>query len=72
MTGVQTCALPISAYTILHTDDFSVKGILNQAKKSTELSQRYLSRKDKLRKTWNNWMRLRRKRVHRPANGEKP
>ena len=53
-----------TAYTILNTDDFSVKGILSQVGKGNELSQRYLSRKDKLRKTWNNWMRLRRKRVH--------
>jgi predicted metal-dependent phosphoesterase TrpH len=57
------------AYTILHTDDFSVKGILGQIPKSTELSQNYLSSGDKLRKTWNNWLRLRRKRVHRPASG---
>ena len=56
-----------TAYTIVDTADFSVKGILNQVTKGNELSQRYLSRKDKLRKTWNNWMRLRRKRVHRPA-----
>jgi predicted metal-dependent phosphoesterase TrpH len=57
------------AYTTLHTEDFSVKGILGQIPKSTELSQNYLSSGDKLRKTWNNWLRLRRKRVHRPASG---
>ncbi|MEP6668868.1 MAG: PHP domain-containing protein [Chthoniobacter sp.] len=55
-----------TAYTILHTDDFSVKGILGQISKGTELNQRYLSPKDALRKTWNNWLRLRRKRVHKP------
>ena len=60
-----------TAYTILNTDDFSVKGILSQVGKATELSQRYLSRRDKLRKTWNNWMRLRRKRVHGPAKDDK-
>ncbi len=60
-----------TAYTILHTDDFSVKGILKQITEGTELNQRYLSRKDALRKTWNNWLRLRRKRVHSQAHDEK-
>ena len=54
-----------TAYTILPTGDFSVQGILRQITERTELSQRYLSRRDKLRKTLNNWLRLRRKRVHR-------
>ena len=58
-----------TAYTILHTEDFSVRGVLEQITKGTELNQRYLSPKDALRKTWNNWLRLRRKRVH-PAGGE--
>jgi predicted metal-dependent phosphoesterase TrpH len=58
-----------TAYTILHTEDFSVRGILDQIKHGTELNQRYLSPKDALRKTWNNWLRLRRKRVHRPDGG---
>lgn len=53
-----------TAYTTLHTDDFSVTGILKQITKGTELKQRYLTTKDALRKTWNNWLRLRRKRVH--------
>ena len=60
-----------TAHTILHTADFSVKGILKQITEGTELNQRYLSPKDALRKTWNNWMRLRRKRVHRPGKDEK-
>ncbi len=55
-----------TAFTILHTDDFSTRGILSRIKHGTELNQRYLSRKDAFRKTWNNWLRLRRKRVHRP------
>jgi predicted metal-dependent phosphoesterase TrpH len=55
-----------TAYTILHTTDFSVKGILAQLLKSTDLSQKYLSPKDTLRKTWNNWLRLRPKRHHAP------
>ena len=53
-----------TAYTILKTADFSVRGILAQIRKSTELNQEYLRPKDALRKTWNNWLRLRKKRVH--------
>lgn len=53
-----------TAYTILPTEDFSVRGILRQITQRTELNQRYLTRRDKFRKTWNNWLRLRRKRVH--------
>ena len=55
-----------TAYTILETQDFSVKGILKQVREGAELNQRYLSPRDKFRKTWGNWLRLRRKRVHRP------
>jgi predicted metal-dependent phosphoesterase TrpH len=50
-----------TAYTILNTDDFSVKGILAQIVKSNELNQRYLTPRDSMRKTWNNWLRLRRR-----------
>jgi predicted metal-dependent phosphoesterase TrpH len=53
-----------TAFTILETDDFSTRGLLTQIAKRTQLNQQYLSRRDKLRKTWNNWLRLRRKRVH--------
>jgi hypothetical protein len=55
-----------TAYTILHTEDFSVRGILDQVKKGAELNQCYLSPKDALRKTWNNWLRLRKRRTHKP------
>ena len=58
-----------TAWTILHTADFSVRGILKQIREGTELNRQYLSGKNKLRKTWNNWIRLRRKRVHRPEAG---
>ncbi|HEX4639352.1 MAG TPA: CehA/McbA family metallohydrolase [Chthoniobacterales bacterium] len=68
-----------TAYTILNTDDFSVKGILAQILKSNELNQRYLTPRDSLRKTWNNWLRLRRRkkipelaakdRQQKPGNG---
>ena len=50
-----------TAYTILNTDDFSVKGILAQIVKGNELNQRYLTPRDSMRKTWNNWLRLRRR-----------
>ena len=56
-----------TAYTILKTDDFSVKGVLAQLVKKNELNQKYLSPRDSLRKTWNNWLRLRKKRRHVPA-----
>jgi predicted metal-dependent phosphoesterase TrpH len=52
-----------TAYTILNTEDFSVKGLVAQICKSNELNQRYLTPRDSMRKTWNNWLRLRRKRV---------
>lgn len=52
-----------TAYTILNTEDFSVRGILAQLVKSNELNQRYLTPRDSMRKTWNNWLRLRRKRL---------
>ncbi|MGI8821545.1 MAG: PHP domain-containing protein [Chthoniobacterales bacterium] len=50
-----------TAYTILDTKDLSVKAVLAQICKSNQLSQHYLSPKDSVRKTWNNWMRLRRR-----------
>lgn len=51
-----------TAYTILNTDDFSVAGVRAQLVKSNELNQRYLTPRDSVRKTWNNWLRLRRRR----------
>src|SRR6266566_2715760 len=50
-----------TAYTIVNTDDFSVKGILAQILKSNELNQKYLTPRDSMRKTWNNCLRLRRR-----------
>lgn len=55
-----------TAYTILNTDDFSLAGILAQILKSNELNQQYLTPKDSVRKTWNNWMRLKRRRPQFP------
>ena len=51
-----------TAYTIVNTSEFSVHGILAQLVKSNELSQHYLTAGGSVRKTWNNWMRLRRRR----------
>ena len=63
-----------TAYTILNTDDFSVRGILSQICKSNELNQQYLTPRDSMRKTWNNWLRLRKRKRLREAdlnpNGE--
>ena len=52
-----------TAYTLFHTDDFSVQGILNEVvKPGNEMVCRYLTPADKLRKTWNNWLRITRRR----------
>src|SRR2546429_1551381 len=50
-----------TAYTIVNTGDLSVKGILAQILKSNDLNQKYQTPRDSLRKTWNNWLRLRRR-----------
>jgi predicted metal-dependent phosphoesterase TrpH len=56
-----------TAYTIVNTDEFSVKGILTQLLKSNELNETYLTPRDSMRKTWNNWLRLRRRRPAAPS-----
>lgn len=48
-----------TAYTILDTDEFSTKGVISQIPRQNELRQNYLSMRDNIRKTWNNWLRLR-------------
>jgi predicted metal-dependent phosphoesterase TrpH len=50
-----------TASTLLATDDFSVKGVLAQIPRQNKLDQTYLSVKDTLRKTFNNWLRLRKR-----------
>src|SRR5580765_6592112 len=50
-----------TAYTILNCEELSVKSALAQLLKSNELNQRYLPPRDSMKKTWNNWLRLRRK-----------
>jgi len=49
------------ACTILDTDDLSVSGVLSALKRGSELEQQYLSTRQTIRKTWNNWFRLRSK-----------
>ncbi|MBU3666637.1 MAG: PHP domain-containing protein [Chthoniobacterales bacterium] len=49
------------ACTIVETDDFSVRGVLDAMRRGTELEQQYLTTRQTIRKTWNNWFRLRRK-----------
>ena len=58
-----------TAYTIVETEDFTLAGILAQIVRSNRLNEEYLTPRDSLRKTWNNWLRLRR---HRPAAKKKP
>ena len=50
-----------TAYTILHTEDLSVRGVLAQILKSNDLNQEYMTPRDSMKKTWNNWLRLRRR-----------
>ncbi len=50
-----------TAYTILNTENLTVKGVLAQILKSNELNQQYLTPRDSMRKTWNNWLRLRKR-----------
>jgi predicted metal-dependent phosphoesterase TrpH len=52
-----------TAYTILNCQELSVKSALAQILKSNELNQCYLTPRDSMRKTWNNWLRLRRKKL---------
>jgi len=51
-----------TAYTVLGTNDFSVAGVLRQIVGQNRLVTRYLSPRDKFRKTWNNWLRVLRRR----------
>jgi predicted metal-dependent phosphoesterase TrpH len=61
-----------TAYTIVNCQELSVKSLLAQIVKGNELNQRYLTPRESMLKTWNNWMRLRRKKRPelRRENGE--
>ena len=50
-----------TAYTTVDTEEFSVAGVLAQIVKTNELSQHYLTPGASFRKSWNNWLRLRRR-----------
>ena len=56
-----------TAFTILDTDEFSVSGVLAQIVKRNELSQHYLTPGASFRKSWNNWLRLRRRKRFQTA-----
>jgi predicted metal-dependent phosphoesterase TrpH len=58
------------ACTIVETDDFSVRGVLEALRRGTELEQQYLSTRQTIRKTWNNWFRLRRKKRAAQPEGQ--
>lgn len=47
------------ACTILEPAEFSVSGVLAALRQGTELEQGYLTARQTIRKTWNNWFRLR-------------
>src|SRR2546423_13669557 len=51
-----------TAYTIINCEELSLNAVLAQILKGNDLNQRYLTPRDSVRKTWNNWLRLRRKR----------
>lgn len=55
-----------TAYTIIDCAELSVKALLAQIVKSNELNQHYLTPRDSMRKTWNNWLRLRRRKLPAP------
>lgn len=56
-----------TAYTILETDDFSVRGVLEAIRHGPERKERYLSNREKFKKTWANWLRLKRRSRKEPA-----
>ena len=62
-----------TAYTVLETDNFSVAGVLAQVVKDNPLSEKYLSIGGTIRKTWNNLLRLRKRKsvedLHKDTRG---
>jgi predicted metal-dependent phosphoesterase TrpH len=55
-----------ASHMIFDTGDFSVRGILKEIVKGADRHEQLLSSRDKLRKTLNNWFRLRRRRSYTP------
>jgi predicted metal-dependent phosphoesterase TrpH len=56
-----------TAYTIVATENFTVAGIVEQICKGNKLNEQYLTPRDSMRKTWNNWLRLRRRKNRPPS-----
>lgn len=57
-----------TSYMIFDTDDFTVRGILREIARGARRHEQLLSFRDKLRKTMNNWFRLRQRRTHPPQS----
>jgi predicted metal-dependent phosphoesterase TrpH len=57
-----------ASHMICETEDFSVRGILGAVTSGARRHERLLSFRDKLRKTMNNWFRLRRTRTYTPKS----
>lgn len=53
-----------TAFTALETDDFTLRGVLAQIVRPNTLTQRYMRAVHSVRKTWNNLLRLRPRRIH--------
>ena len=57
-----------TSHMIFDTDDFSVRGILAGITKGARRHEQLVSFRDKLRKTMNNWFRLRGRRSYTPQS----
>ena len=58
-----------TAYTILETEDLSVRGVLAQIVKADNCRhEQYLTPGDSVRKTWSNWLRLKSTRSNVPRS----
>ncbi len=55
-----------TSHMIFETENFTVRGILDEIVKGSRRHEQLLSFRDKLRKTLNNWFRLRRRRTYTP------
>ena len=57
-----------TSHMIFETDDFTVRGILAEITKGARRHEQLVSFRDKLRKTMNNWFRLRGRRSYMPES----
>ncbi len=55
-----------ASHVVVETEDFSVRGVLAAIVKGARRHEVQLNFRDKLRKTLNNWFRLRARRVYQP------